>query len=70
MKTKEILYDEIITEYNGQPFKQGEIRYRFLNREDVPGLTRVEGDLNMAIMKDDIDDFIKDLTKVVSKYAK
>lgn len=69
MKTKEILYDEIITEYNGELFKQGEIVYRDMQREDIPGLTEVKVNFRIAAMRESCDDFAKELTELVQKYA-
>lgn len=69
MKTKEILYDEIITEYNGELFKQGEIVYRDMQREDIPGLTEVKVNFRIAAMRESCDDFAKELTELVQKYS-
>ncbi len=69
MKTKEILYDEIITEYNGELFKQGEIVYRDMQREDAPGLTEVKVNFRIATMRECCDEFAKELTELVQKYS-
>lgn len=69
MKTKEILYDEITTEYNGEFFNHGKIEYKDIQREDKSELTRVEVDFRMAIMKDNYSNFAKELNELVQKYA-
>ena len=72
MKRKEILYDEIITEYNGQSFKQGEVRYNKIPqlKSDEAKLLSLHVDLNLAIEEKDSDNFVKELTELVTKYAK
>lgn len=69
MKTKEILYDEITTEYNGEFFNHGKIEYKDIQREDKSELTRVEVDFRMATMKENYRDFAKELNELVQKYA-
>ena len=69
MKTKEILLDDIITEYNGELFKHGEVKYEILDRDDIPGLTKTQVDFGMVIRKEDSDNFIKALTELVKKYS-
>ena len=69
MKTKEILFDEIITECNGGLFKHGKVEYEILDRDDIPGLTKTQVDFGMVIRKEDSDNFIKALTELVKKYS-
>ena len=69
MKTKEILYDEIITEYNGELFNHGEVIYRDMQRKDVPGLTEVKVNFRIAAMRENCDNFAKELTGLVQKYS-
>lgn len=65
MKTKEILYDEIITEYNGQLFNHGEVVYTDMR----PRVTKVEVNFGIAVMKENCDNFTKELTELVQKYS-
>lgn len=72
MKRKEILYDTIVTEYNGTPYTHGEIVYQDipLHKNDEPELVSTHVTLNMAIIKKDSDVFVKELTEFVQKYSK
>lgn len=65
MKRKEILYDEIITEYNGELFNHGEIVYRDMR----PRITEVKVNFRIAVMKENCDNFAKELTELVQKYS-
>jgi len=51
MKRKEILYDEIITEYNGESFNHGEVRYHMIPplKTDKAELISLHIDLGLAI---------------------
>ena len=72
MKRKEVLYDEIITEYNGEKFKHGEVicnKMPQLETDEVE-LLSLHIDLGFVIAEKDNDDFVKSLTELVAKYSR
>lgn len=73
MQSKEILYDTIVTEYNGVPYTHGEVIYEhfdtLLRNPKQPQLTAANVRFRIAIAIDDSDEFINELVKLVQKYS-
>lgn len=73
MQNKEILYDTIVTEYNGVPYTHGEVIYEpfdpLLRNPELPKLTAANVNFRIAIAIDDSDEFVSELVKLVQKYS-
>lgn len=71
MKTKEILYDTIVTKYNGTTYTHGEITYSNIPplKHDELELVSAQVVFSLAINKKDSDNFTNELTELVQKYS-
>ena len=79
MKNKEILYDDIITEHNGELFKHGEVTYseayypiehaKIIFGTGEEKWLPLNVNLRFVIAENNRDEFIKSLTELVDKYA-
>lgn len=69
MKSREVLYDEIITEYAGTNFTHGEVRYLNLRNDGDEKYLSSVIDCKLCIKEVEKDSFIKELSILIEKYA-
>lgn len=69
MKTKTVKYDDIITHHYGTDFNHGEIIYKdYIDRLGEKKLT-LKVNIGLAILPEDEEGFLEDITAVIDKYA-
>lgn len=68
MKAKMVNYDSLVTTYNGEIFKHGEIVYTPNIYHDES--TNIEVNFKIAALTDSVGDFIDELSALLEKYAK
>ena len=73
MQSKEMLYDEIYTDYKGMRLYHGKITYEKLDiTRHVPNLSqmvRANVNLDLALIEEQNNEFIQELTALIQKYS-
>jgi len=69
MKDKTVKYDDIITYFDEVPYNHGTIEYEnYTNRNGINLLTS-KINVMLAILPENREDFLKELTCLIEKYA-
>lgn len=73
MRRKEILYDEIFTEYEGELFLHGEVTYEELDmtgrNPKLPQMVNANVNLDLTLFEEQSDEFTQELTALLQKYS-
>ena len=73
MQSKEVLYDEIFTDYKGMLFSHGKVTYKKLDMTgrdpNLPQMVKASIDLKLALFEEQSNEFIQELTALIQKYS-
>lgn len=73
MQSKEILYDEIYTDYKGMKFYHGKVTYEELDMTgrdpNLSQIVKANVNLNLALFEEQSNEFIQELTALIQKYS-
>lgn len=70
MKTKVVDYDDIVTFHYGNEFNHGEIIYSDYINNIGDTFLNLKINVGLCILPDEQENFLKEITELVNKYAK